>query len=144
MDFGRLLWTEAMCRSLVVLTPAVGGHVSVADLVGQPLKVLRQVSILVSIGDDLDALVQHVVAQLLELPHIFPPHQHEVLQVRLVLDRLQEQSLEGGVVHRAPAAQEHEGLGLVQLLDLALWGTGVMGDDGSGRRLRAEPRRRSP
>jgi hypothetical protein len=43
-----------------------------------------------------------------------------VLQVRLVFDRLQEQSLEGGVVHRAPAAQEHKRLGLIQFLDLSL------------------------
>lgn len=106
--------------SAALLTPAVGGHVAVADLVGQPLEVLGEVAVLVSVGDDLDALVQHVVAQLLELAHVLPPHQHEVLQVRLVLDRLQEQRLEGGVVHRASAAQEHERLGLIQLLDLAL------------------------
>lgn len=103
-----------------LLTPTIGGHVTVADLVGQPLKVLRKVGILVSVGDDLDALVQHVVAQLLELAHILPPDEHEVLQVRLVFDRLQEQSLEGGVIHRASTAKEHKGLGLVQLLDLTL------------------------
>lgn len=37
-----------------------------------------------------------------------------------MFDRLQEQSLEGGVVHRAPAAQEHKRLGLIQFLDLPL------------------------
>ncbi|KAG7223137.1 hypothetical protein INR49_015896 [Caranx melampygus] len=47
-----------------------------------PLKVLGQVSILVSIGDDFDALVQHVVTQLLELTHVLTPHEHEVLQVQ--------------------------------------------------------------
>lgn len=102
------------------LTPAVSDHVAVADLVGQPLKVLGQVRILIAVGDDLDALVQHVIPQLLELSNVLAPHQHEVLQVRLVFDRLQEQSLEGGVVHRAPAAQEHKRLGLVQFLDLPL------------------------
>lgn len=102
------------------LTPAVGRHVAVADLVGQPLKVLGQVSVLVAVGDHLDALVQHVVAQLLELSHVLPPHEHEVFQVRLVFDRLQEQSLEGRIVHGASAAEKHERFGLVQLLDLTL------------------------
>lgn len=94
--------------TLVLLTPAVGRNIAVADLIGQPLEVLGQVGVLVSIGDDLDALVQHVVAQLLELAHVLPPHKHEVFQVRLVFDRLQEQSLEGRVVYCAPAAEEHK------------------------------------
>ena len=98
-----------------------GGPAPAADLVGQPLKVFGQVGVLVAVRDHLDALVQHVVAELLELAHVLAPHQHEVLQVRLVLHRLQEERLEGGVVHRAPAAQEHKRLGLVQLLDLPLW-----------------------
>ena len=102
------------------LTPAVNDGVAVADLIGQPLKVLGQVRILIAVGDDLDALVQHVVPQLLELSNVLAPHQHEVLQVRLVFDRLQEQSLEGGVVHCAPAAQEHKRFGLIQFLDLSL------------------------
>lgn len=92
----------------------------VADLIGQPLEVVGQVGEVVAVGDDLDALVEHVVAQLLELAHVLAAHQHEVLQVRLVLHRLQEESLERGVVHRPPAAQEHKRLGLVQLLDLSL------------------------
>ncbi len=100
--------TNELRSTFTLLTPAVGRHVAVADLVGQPLEVLGQVGVLVSIGDDLDALVQHVVAQLLELAHVLPPHKHEVFQVRLVLDCLQEQSLEGRVVYGAPAAQEHE------------------------------------
>lgn len=37
-----------------------------------------------------------------------------------MLDRLEEQRLEGGVVHGAAAAQEDERLGLVEFLDLAL------------------------
>lgn len=109
-----------MCKLSLTLTPAVCSYISVTDLIGQPLEVLRQVGVLVSIRDDLDALVQHVVSQLLELTHVFPTHQHEVFQVGLVFDRLQEQRLEGCVVYRAPAAQKHEGLGLVQLLDLTL------------------------
>lgn len=106
--------------SAALLTPVIGGDVAVADFIGQPLEVLGEVAVLVSVGDDLDALVQHVVAQLLELAYVLPPHQHEVLQVRLVLDRLQEQRLEGSVVDCASAAEEHKRLGLIQLLDLAL------------------------
>lgn len=102
------------------LTPAVGGHIAVADLIGQPLEVLGKVGVLVSVGDDFDAFVQHVVTQLLKLTHVLPSHQHEVLQVRLVLDRLQEQSLEGGVVYCAATAKKHKRFGLVQLLDLTL------------------------
>lgn len=117
---------QSTTRVPLTLSPAVGGRVALADLVGQPLEVLGQVGVLFSVGDDLDALVQHVVAQLLELAHVLPPHQHEVLQVRLVLDRLQEQRLEGGVVDRAPAAEEHKRFGLVQLLDLALLNAAVM------------------
>ena len=112
--------------AFILLTPAIGGHVAVADLISQPLEVLGQVGILVSIGDDFDSLVQHVVAQLLELAHVLAPHQHEVLQVRLVLDCLQKQSLEGGVVHCAPAAEKHKGFGLVQFLDLTLLKQEVM------------------
>ena len=105
---------------LIVLTPSVSSHVPAADLIGQPLEVLWQVGILVSIGDDLDALVEHVVTQLLELAHVLSSYEHEVFQVRLVFHGLQEQSLEGGVVHCAPAAQKHKGFGLIQLLDLTL------------------------
>lgn len=104
----------------ILLTPAIGRHVTVADLIGQPLKVLGQVSVLVAIGDDLDALVQHVITQLLELAHILPSHKHEVLEVRLMFNRLQEQSLEGCVIYCAPAAEKHKGLSLIQLLDLTL------------------------
>lgn len=63
------------------LTPAISRHITVADLIGQPLKVFRQVGVLVSIGDDLDALVQHVVTKLLKLPHILSSHKHEVFQI---------------------------------------------------------------
>lgn len=77
----QIIQRQANVFQFILLTPAIGGHVTVADLIGQPLKVLRQVSVLVSIGDDLDALVKHVVAQLLELSHILSPHEHEVLEV---------------------------------------------------------------
>lgn len=116
----QIIQRQTNVFQFILLTPAIGGHVTVADLIGQPLKVLRQVSVLVSIGDDLDALVKHVVAQLLELSHILSPHEHEVLEVRLVFNRLQEQSLEGCVVYCAAAAQKDKGFGLVQLLNLTL------------------------
>lgn len=79
--------TNELQLTLRLLTPAVGRYITVADLIGQPLEVLGQVTVLVSIRDNLDALVQHVVAQLLEFAHILPSHKHEVFQVGLVFDR---------------------------------------------------------
>lgn len=106
------------------LTPTVGHyvpvHIAVADLIGQPLEVLRQVGVFVAVRDDLNAFVQHVISKLFEFAHVLSPHQHEMLKVRLVFDRLEKQCLEGGVVHCPPAAQEHKRLGFVEFLDLPL------------------------
>lgn len=106
------------------LTPTIGHYVTVhfpvANLVGQPLKVLRQVGVFIAVRDDLNALVQHVISKLFEFAHVLSPHQHEMLKVGLVFDRLEKQCLESGVVHCPTTAQEHKRLGFVEFLDLPL------------------------
>lgn len=50
-------------------------------LARQPLKVLGQVCVFISVGNHFNPFVQHVLTELLELIHISPPYEHEVLQV---------------------------------------------------------------
>lgn len=76
------------------------------DLTGQSLEIFWKISIFISIGDDLNPFVQHVFSKLLEFIYISSPHQHEVFQVRFMLDGLQKQGLESGVVHRPATTQE--------------------------------------
>lgn len=51
------------------------------DLARQPLKVLGQVRVFISVGNHFNPFVQHVLTELLKFVHVSPPYEHEVLQV---------------------------------------------------------------